>query len=110
MTNKKDFYIGQKIWYVNEGRNGLYRTVTKVGRDWVYLNNGNRFNIETMKIDGGNYFSPGKCYLSEEDEIKERELNKAWQDFKTKIRNIYHVPKSVTIEDIKQTEKLIFKE
>jgi hypothetical protein len=42
-------------------------TVTKAGRKWLTLSNGERACIETLKIDGGQYTSPGRCYRTFDD-------------------------------------------
>ena len=80
--------IGQKLFYVPANR---YRrtephevTVTAVGRKWVVFKDGNiteRFAItdKCMMVDGGEYQSPGRCYLSKEDYETEQALTARWR-------------------------------
>lgn len=66
-----DFKEGQELVYVPSEKRGSGLdtiTVTKVGRKWVSFKTGrggsNRFDKDTMLVDGGGYASPGKIYPS----------------------------------------------
>ena len=97
------FEVGQKLWFVwSERRIGEPREVTveKVGRVWATLDNHRRCDA-TGKVDGGQYQSPGHCYVSREVyELEQSRLN-AWWKFK---RGLEHkqMPESLTIEALAQ--------
>lgn len=100
--------VGQKLWFVRSGRNGrsgdgMEVIVEKVGRKWAEISAGApRIDIESLVADGGQYTSPGRCYLSEVayDEIVS--LTKAWRDFAQRIGNMQYgsAPVGVTHEAI----------
>jgi hypothetical protein len=80
--------VGDKLFvqyfrypHVGEGR---LETITKVGRKWVYLDSGYRFELEyvqnkMMYLDGGNYSSPGRVWLCEGDYVNHCKCQKLWQ-------------------------------
>lgn len=55
----------------SERDNGGLETITKVGRKWVYLNSGYRFERDAenkmMLIDGKGFSSPGRVWMCEGD-------------------------------------------
>lgn len=61
---------GQTLWLVPSRyrHSGEPRevTITKVGRKWLTLNNGYRAAVDGLALDGGEYSSPGVCYLTRE--------------------------------------------
>jgi hypothetical protein len=64
------FEVGMELYFVySDSRRGepIYVKVSKVGRKWVNLDNGYRFDKEDTVIDGAGYSSPGRIYLSKED-------------------------------------------
>ena len=86
-------------------RNG-YRTVTKVGRDWIYFEgSAPRARIESLIADGGVYSSPGRYWLTQEEYEDERKLYLAWHAFRTDIATIYKLPEDLTIEAIQDARK-----
>lgn len=87
------------------GRNG-YRTVTKVGREWIYFEgSAPRARIESLIADGGGYSSPGRYWLTQEAYEDERKLYLAWHAFRTDIATIYKLPEDLTIEAIQDARK-----
>ena len=99
--------VGQKLWCVPSQRRGSPHEVTveKVGRKWANIGYRDRIDIETLRIDGGEYSSPGTCYVSKqayEDEIK---LGQAWEAFRRSID--YSTPKGITIERIQEAQKIL---
>lgn len=53
--------------------------VSKIGRVWVTLASGQRFDPETGEIDGGDYDSPGRVWLSVEDHDRYQARLSNWQ-------------------------------
>lgn len=105
------FELGQTIWIHFYQRSlGVAlspHTVTKIGRKWVTLGNGfrenaYRFDVDTLELDGGDYTSPGKVYLSEEAYHQETALMGAWKVFQDRIRFFGYqtTPKGLTLADI----------
>lgn len=93
------FEVGQKLWFVrSEKRSGEPREVTveKAGRVWATLSNHLRCDA-TGKVDGGNYQSPGHCYVNREAYELEQVRLSAWWKFK---RGLEHkqMPETLTIE------------
>lgn len=101
--------VGQKLWWVpNKRWGGPQREVTveKVGRIWAHLNERNRIDKQTLIADGGEYSSPGRCYLSkaEYDEYIERVTT--WNVFAATVR-YKEMPDGVTVADITEAAKLL---
>lgn len=108
MTNTHNLKVGQKLFYVvsvNRSRNGsneIWLSVIKVGRKWATLSGYNqRIDLETLEMDGGDYSSPGRCYLSEGEYWSQRELKKCWS---TLTNAIHHrtVPDGIDTETIRE--------
>lgn len=105
--------VGQTLWYVphqryESGRDrGTEVTVIKVGRKWADLNRGiPRISIQTMQADGGQYSSPGRCYLSRDEWLAEITLNAIWRDFASRIGG-QSPPDGVTEDAIRQAAELL---
>ena len=78
-------------------------TITTVGRKWAPLDRNNwRLKIETMWIDGRGYSSPGRCWLSREDWLKEKERRDQWKIFRDLVMAKYAVPDHLATEEIYQ--------
>lgn len=100
---------GQSLWWVpTQLRHANQRTVTvtKVGRKWAQLDNGRRIDIESMHADGGEYSSPGCCYLSEEYYKAKVALVGAWNSLCATIR-YKNAPDGITLGDIAAARKLL---
>lgn len=73
---------GQKLWMVPRHRYmGEPRevTITKVGRKWLTLDNRHRAAVDGLTLDGGEYMSPGVCYLTRQEwEIEKTLLGNRW--------------------------------
>lgn len=73
--------LGQKLWLAPaHSRRGAYEVeVTKIGRRWAELSGNNgRVDMETLWLDGGEYSSPGRCWLSREEYEDYRAADIAW--------------------------------
>jgi len=75
--NKKDFKIGQTVYFVAKEMGNAYRTykdqilegkITKIGNKYFDHDNYrvNKINIETMQNDAGGYCIDWDCYISKE--------------------------------------------
>ena len=95
--------IGMEIFVVGYGyRKSYLETIKKVGRKWVTLANGIRFDIKTWKLDGN-----GICYPSEHEYSKRQELERAWDNLRNYFMFKYSRNPDVTLEQIKQAAELL---
>lgn len=88
----KKLKVGQKLWFVpSYGRRAKpYEVeVVKVGRKWAYINGRRRIHIESLVVDGGDYQSPGCCYLSKEEHEYEVLFDRTLEKFKDKVKFLY---------------------
>jgi len=97
------FEVGQKLWFVrSEKRSGQPQEVTveKVGRVWATLDFHMRCD-SSGRVDGGQYSSPGHCYVSREVyELEQSRLN-AWWKFKRDLER-KQMPETLTVEALAQ--------
>lgn len=101
--------VGQKLWWVPSQRYaGSQREVTveKVGRIWAQLSERSRIDKQTLIADGGEYMSPGRCYLSKAEYDEHIERVTAWNSFVYTVR-YQSMPDGVTIADITEAAKLL---
>lgn len=101
---------GQKLWLVPSQRymGGPYEvTITKVGRKWLTLNNGYRAAVDGLALDGGEYASPGVCYLTREAYEIEKALNDAWSKLRRDIDMARRAPNELTVQCIHDARKLL---
>jgi hypothetical protein len=108
--------IGQELWYVpNNYRRDMKpqgRTVkiTKVGRKYAYLDDGrSRIFLDThdqsYEVDGGDYTSPGACYLSENHYLDEKRLIDVVREFKKAVEVIAYY--EVTVQQIRKAREIL---
>lgn len=100
---------GQTLWYVPaDMRWSKPRevTVTKIGRKWATLGNFGRVDITTMYVDGGDYPSPGRCYLSKEDYEVALSADRLWRKLVEKI-GYKNRPMDVFADAIRQAAALL---
>ena len=105
------YTVGQQLWYQPNGygRRGLpgyYVTIVKIGRKWLTVSQVTRVNKETLSADGGEYTSPGQCYLSEADYRIETALDKTWRQLHDDLRHYYRRPPGITMDQIRQIRAL----
>lgn len=116
-NNPHNLTVGQKLYIVydrNVSRNGTeFLVVTKIGNKWATLQHpdrtwatSERVDLEDMRLDGGQYSSPGKAYLSEQHYKTEMELNEAWRAFQQSL-SYSQAPKGLTIEKLEQIKVLL---
>lgn len=109
---KKQLAVGDTVCLVwDDGRRGAPQdaVVSKLGRKWVYIENGYyRFDVDTWRVDGGKYMSPATIYESKETWEKKVSLENAWRQFAENVRNQYgNIPIGATEEAIEQAAKLL---
>jgi len=78
-----------------------------MGRKWLYLHNHLRADSETLVVDGGEYSSPGKCYVSKEAREAELALLLAWDAFQVNVRNSYAAPRGISLEAIAKASEIL---
>lgn len=103
-VNPHNLTVGQELWYVPG--NGRRRdpgsvTVQKIGRVWAEISREGRISLETLWVDGGNYTSLGRCYLSKELHDAEILREQAWGMVYALMRHQYAAPKHLTTEEIR---------
>ena len=101
--------VGQKLWFVPSDRRGNHSEVTveKIGRKWATLDCRYRIDLVSLRADGGEYSSPGACYLNEQVYLEERMLLSAWNAFKRRIEHIYQPPIGVDISNIQHVTNVL---
>ena len=80
-------------------------TIEKVGRKWLHLSNGHRADIDTLRLDGGEYSSPGTCWESESDYNHHKDLEYRWKDI-SKLTDGPR-PSRLTMEDMDEIIRLL---
>lgn len=113
--SKHDLKVGQMLWLVgsHHGRPKEYCgeeiEIVKVGRDWAYFgpSGQSRLRLESLRLDGGGYNSPGRAYLSREACEVERDTDKAWEKMSVAVHGRYGRPDGVTLADVEQAMKLL---
>lgn len=100
--------VGQKLWCVPSQRRGSPHEVTveKVGRKWAYIGYSDRIDVETLVMDGGQYSSPGTCYVSQKAYKDEIKLIQIWNAFRRLVDH-HHIPKGITVERIQEAQKIL---
>lgn len=104
--------VGQKLWYVPSygygyRRDGYEVTVEKIGHRWATLaENCGRIDKDSLWLDGGQYASPGRCWLSREAWEESKAIDAAMQRLQERI--IYgRVEPDVTLADIQAAAALL---
>ena len=64
-----------------------------------------RIDIDTLKVDGKGYSSPGRCYLSREDYEMELQVSIDWGNFI--LRLPVTPPPGVTVADIQAARTIL---
>lgn len=75
--------VGQELWYVPADSRFVASQsrsvrVEKIGRKWASLNTQYRIDINTLWADGGQYSSPGRCWLSRDAWLAEQRRHALW--------------------------------
>ncbi len=97
--------VGQELWFVHrERRSGApFATKgTRVGRKWAQLDSHYKIDIVTLVADGGQYASPGRCWLNKEAWEAEAKRDETWWKLRRKVEYGWHAPPHLSIEQIEQ--------
>lgn len=101
--------VGQKLWFVPADPRQSSRLadveVISIGRKWAVISNNCRIHVQTLAADGGNYGSPGRCWISREAwECRQQAVN-AFEQLTRKLR--FSPRDGVTLENIQQAASLL---
>lgn len=93
-TNPHGLTVGQELWFVpgHRGGHSHYVTVQKIGRKWAEVGKRLRIDLETLIADGGDFMSPGTCYLSKEEHEQAVERSARWTRIQRFVRDQYGRP------------------
>lgn len=96
--------VGQELWWVPSNLRASDPhcvKVTKVGRKWATLDNWERIEMTTLHADGGQFTSPGRCWLSQAEYEAERDRQKLWSEFRIMTRDMWRAPDGVLADEIR---------
>jgi len=101
--------VGQKLWYVpNSSRDNQQEvTIQNIGRKWAKADYVSKIDINTLEVNGGQYSSPGRCYLSKEEYDNYVLIRSVWTELAKKI-TMYKLPDGMTLEKIDAIRELVF--
>jgi hypothetical protein len=103
--------VGQTLIFVpSERRRGIDPvevTVEKVGRKWAAISNRRRIGIGDLAADGGQYSSPGRCYLSREEYDGKVRAESAWRALSRAIDQRWNPPEGVSVAKIEAAAKML---
>ena len=114
--SRKALTKGQELFLVaGINRGSLTKrtvTVTAVGKKWATLDypahKPYRITLDTWRIDGGDYSSPGECFPSEQEYNAEVALSRNWSAFRRAVENTRSADQAeITVENIQQAAKLL---
>lgn len=103
---------GDVLWLVPFSRHGTAHkvTVVSVGRKWVTVSNGRRFDMETGNGDSGGYSVRECVWPSEQAHADHMALVTAWQDFtRLTYRHSSEPPEGVTLSQVENAKRALFK-
>jgi len=104
---------GDKLWRVStasHGANPREVSVVSVGRRWALLDCGERCEIRTGEIDGGEYGSPATCWPSREVYEAEEQRRRAWNRLRELVNNHLKPPEGLSAPEIRQLRVQLFGE
>ena len=90
MANPRGIEVGQQLWYVpsySRYENSTFVTVSKIGRKWATVEPARypRFDLGTLRADGGVYSSPGTYWLLKKDYDESVLASDLWQQLKLAV-------------------------
>ena len=103
--------VGQKLWFsAPRYSTSRHVEITKVGREYVYINHGSpndRFKLidDRMRIcsQGGSF--SGRCYLSKDEFDSELNAEKLWCSLRNSCS--YSLPHGATAESIREAARIL---
>lgn len=108
-VTKPTYQVGQEVWVLDTQRirhpnasTPLHKaTISAIGRKWATIGRKERFDITNGQLDGGEYTSPGRVFLSPEAFQQEVRLNAAWSALGDAVRR-HQPPTGVTAEFLEE--------
>lgn len=98
-----DLKVGDTVFlaYADRGYGTKHQTVAvaKVGREWATVHSRLRFRLDTGRIDGRGYSSPGRAYPNEAAYEAAVRRNRAWGRLRSVVVDC-SAPDSITTEQI----------
>ena len=102
------YEAGQVLWYVpRDGRNARELKVTSVGRKWARLGPVYRVGLDSTHVDGGDYCSPGRLYLSKEAHEQDTLRCHLWSQVRQATDCVYTPPAHLSTDTIQQVAALL---
>lgn len=106
------YNIGDKLYFVySDRRRGEPQevTITAIGRKWLSIDKSwiPRINKETLFADGGQYTSPGQCYLSKDDYERSALRAQRWDTLRAKISRTWDAPDHLDTPAINEIIRMI---
>lgn len=105
--NPNGLYVGQELLLiinnVRKDRSELKVKITKVGIKWAAISGyfpDSRIDIRTLQVDGGNYSSPGQCYVDEQSYRKEQSIKNKWWKCREYFSPYSVIPTHITESDL----------
>jgi hypothetical protein len=104
MPNPHNIKVGDVLWVVFDGHSGRTGTVSKIGKRWGVFSDwkGTRFDLETLRIDGGQCSAYGRVWLSKDACEAEDVRECAWKHFRNQVERYHYPPDDLTTEEIRQ--------
>jgi hypothetical protein len=81
--------------------------VSKIGRKWVTLENGERAAIGSRYLDGKGYSCPGTIYLSEEEHDRIAVRGRAWDRLWRDMQTMGQPPDNVSLDAIERARDFL---
>jgi hypothetical protein len=115
-----NYTIGQRLYMSSSDNRGSGRwlIVKSIRRKWVELaREGSsscidyRVEKDSVRIDGGEYMSPGILYLDEQAYLDEQRLQDKWSTFRRSIECQYQIPEGLLVDGatkMNQIEIMLF--
>lgn len=110
MTTRNDLAPGQAVYGLTQFGRGpatWESTIRAIGRKWISLSDGSRFDPETMEVDPGQWSTEGLVFLSEQarsDHIRRFEL---WEALRAFARNETVPPDTLQLTHLAQAVALL---
>ena len=115
MREQIDWKVGLKVYFVRTlnrrsyGQKEFWLTVKSIGRKWVTFDNGMRIDKNNPRghVDGNNYSSPGRVYLSIEEYAKEQTRARCYTAIYKLTHRHHTAPDAVPTDNIVQAALLL---
>jgi hypothetical protein len=106
------YRVGQVVWVLDTMRNRRIdestplreATITDIGRKWATLDGDSkdRFDIKNGLLDGGEYTSPGRVFVSPSAFYHDVQVTAAWSALTDAVRR-HQPPEGIPLEFLQET-------